>query len=290
VKVDHRFAPDFVLDPSGNPLVLPTVYLSTRDLYNYYLYTRQFQRPPSVILGIPVSEIQQMTWNQDLVLTTVPQASRHYNQITTMVRTFHTRWRGEGSVTFARLKGNVAGVAGYGTTGTEFSAGPFVRPNESINMTGTLPDALQMEGKLWLTAFLTRTLQGGLLFTHTYGERVTPTFRMLGRYVYTWGPNKEELDAIEMHDILGQTIFLEPRGSRHYASRDVVDTHLEWRTPSTLRGMTLTFDVFNLLGSNAVTDVNANVGDGLKSDPTSIYGAPRLRVNPRTLRVGVRFE
>src|SRR5207253_10483562 len=110
--------------------------------------------------------IAKLTWNPDVALTTVPDAWRHYNQVTTMLRTFHPLWRGEASVTVAQLKGNVAGVTGYGTTGTQFSAGPFVRRNEAINMTGALPDALQMEGKLWLTTILPHAMQGGLLFTH----------------------------------------------------------------------------------------------------------------------------
>jgi hypothetical protein len=290
IKVENPYFLNLVLDPDGNGLVLKDLYLSNRDWLDLLAFSRAgLLPPPASLYGVDTAIIAHLAWNPDLVLTTVPQAWRHYNQVTTMVRTFHSRWRGEGSVTFAQLRGNVAGVTGYGTTGTEFSAGPFVRRNEAINMTGTLPDALQMEGKLWLTAFLTRTVQGGLLFTHTYGERVTPTFRILPRYQYTV-PNGEELVAELMKDIFGQTMFIEPRGSRHYASRDVLDTHLEWRPPRAPAGAALSFDIFNLLGSNALTDVNTNIGDGLRTDPTSIYGAPRLRVNPRTLRVGLRFE
>jgi hypothetical protein len=41
---------------------------------------------------------------------------------------------------------------------------------------------------------------------------------------------------------LGQNVFVEPRGSRHYASRDIVDLHLEWRSP---KFAVLTLDLFN---------------------------------------------
>jgi hypothetical protein len=87
--------------------------------------------------------------------------------------------------------------------------------------------------------------------------------------------------------LLGQTLFVEPRGSRHYASRDVVDLHLERRSP---RFAVLTLDLFNALGSNALTNVNSIVGNRIDSDPTSYFMAGRLRVEPRTLRVGLRVD
>src|SRR5439155_5797684 len=95
-----------------------------------------------------------LPWNPDIVLTTIPQARRVYDQLTALVRTVQPWWRAEGSVTAARLRGNVAGVTGYGTTATRFSAGPFVRPNEAINFDGPLPDALELEGQAWLSARL----------------------------------------------------------------------------------------------------------------------------------------
>jgi Carboxypeptidase regulatory-like domain len=285
VTVDHRYIDGVMLDAKGNPLVLPDLYLRNDAWLRMLALDRLTRNPHATIFGYDTAYISHLTWNPAVALTTVPQAWRHYNQLTTTLRTFHPRWRGEGSLTFAQLKGNVAGVTGYGTTGTEFSAGPFVRRNEAINMTGTLPDAMQMEGKLWITALLPHSMQGGLLFTHILGERITPSVELLGRYRYTALGLPVPDDMLK--DILGQTVFVEPRGSRHYASRDVVDTHLEWRMP---RGPVLTFDVFNLGGSNALVDVNTNIGDQDSSDPTSVYGAPRLRVNPRTLRVGLRID
>jgi hypothetical protein len=52
----------------------------------------------------------------------------------------------------------------------------------------------------------------------------------------------------------------------------------------------LTADVFNVLGSNAVVSVKTSIDDQATGDPTSYLGAVRLRVPPRTLRVGVRVE
>ena len=117
-------------------------------------------------------------------------------------------------------------------------------------------------------------------------ERFAPTFNILGRYVYsdfTLQPLPDEL----LKQVLGQTIFIEPRGDRQYASRDIVDLHFEWRTP---RRASVLVDLFNLLGSDALTLINTNIGDQEPTDPTSKFGAARLRVSPRTLRVGLRVD
>ena len=82
-------------------------------------------------------------------------------------------------------------------------------------------------------------------------------------------------------------MFIEPRGSRHFASRDVVDLHLEWRSAKVA---VLTLDLFNALGSNALTSINTKVGNQIDADPTSYFMAARLRVDPRTLRVGIRVD
>jgi hypothetical protein len=207
-----------------------------------------------------------------------------------MLRTFQTTWHGEASLTTTRLRGNVAGVTGSGTSGTEFSAGPFVRPNEAINADGVLPDALEMEGKIWLVGQLPFSMRGGLVYTHTLGERFTPSFQILGRYRYTRAngtPSGEIIPDDALRGVLGQTIFVEPRGSRQYASRDIVDAHLEWHTR---KWPIVTLDIFNVLASSALVLINTNIGDQDPTDPTSLFGAPRLRVAPRTLRAGVRLE
>jgi hypothetical protein len=211
--------------------------------------------------------------------------------VTITLRTVQPQWRAEGSLTGARLRGNVPGVAGFGTTATRFTAGPFVNPNEGVNGYGYLPDALEMEGKVWLTARLPYSLQGGVLYTHTLGERFTPTFELHSRYLYSVNPITAEPPQVVADDVFGngfgQTMLLEPRGSRRYGSRMVVDAHLEWKSP---RRAVLTMDLFNALGENEIVAVKTAVDDQSLSDPTSRFGAARLRVAPRTLRVGLRID
>jgi hypothetical protein len=291
VSVDNRFFNGIVLDANGRPLVLPTVFVSNNDLKTVLgEVLANAKTPPDSILGIPVDYIDKLKWNPDLMLTTLPQARRRYDQLTFMLRTFQTTWHGEASLTTTRLRGNVAGVTGSGTSGTEFSAGPFVRPNEAINADGVLPDALEMEGKIWLVGQLPFSMRGGLVYTHTLGERFTPSFQILGRYRYTRAngtPSGEIIPDDALRGVLGQTIFVEPRGSRQYASRDIVDAHLEWHTR---KWPIVTLDIFNVLASSALVLINTNIGDQDPTDPTSLFGAPRLRVAPRTLRAGVRLE
>jgi len=291
IAVNQRFVNGLVLDANGHPLVLPTLYVANQDLRHALdVITANAKSPPESLLGYSADYIRQLTWNPDLVLTTIPQAKRRYQQITFQLRRFGESWRGEASVTGARLRGNVAGVTGYGTSGSAFSAGQFVRPNEAINASGFLPDALEMEGKVWLTARLPYALRGGLVFTHVLGERFSPSFQILGRYRYAredGTSSGENVPDDALRTVLGQTVLVEPRGSRQYASRDLLDAHLEWHSP---RGPTLTFDLFNVLGSNAIVSINTNIGDQDPNDPTSLFGAPRLRVAPRTLRLGLRIE
>lgn len=286
VYVDNRYVRGAVVDPSGAPLVLQSVYVANIALQQHLMELNSRRQFPDSLFGYSTEYIRSLTWNPDVVLTTVPAARRRYDQVTLMLRVVHPGWRAEGSLTGARLRGNVPGITGYGTTATRFSAGPFVNPNEGINGYGYLPDALQMEGKVWAVARLPWALRGGFVYTHTLGERFTPAFEIHGQYAYRHGPFTPIPDELFRH-AFGQSILLEPRGSRHYASRAVVDAHLEWQSP---RGPVLTADLFNAFGEDEVVLVNTAIETQLATDPTTRFGAPRLRVGPRTLRLGMRIQ
>jgi hypothetical protein len=286
VHVNDQLVLGRTLDANGRPLVLPVVYMSNKDLKGFLLTCVGAFNPscPSSVGGYSLAS--PLPWSPDFVLSTIPGARRSYDQLTVLLRTVQPRWRGEASLTSSRLRGNVAGIAGFGTTGTRFSAGPYAHPNEAINDEGPLPDAQELEGKVWVTARLPYALQGGLVYTHVVGERFTAAFQFAGRYAYTDSVGGL-VPAPVFRSLLGQTVFVEPRGSRHFGSRDVVDVHVERRGPTFA---VLTLDVFNALGSNAVTSVNTIVGNGYDADPTSFFMAPQLRVAPRTLRVGIRVD
>jgi hypothetical protein len=162
-----------------------------------------------------------------------------------------------------------------------------VNPNEGVNGDGDLPGALQLEGKVWATKKVSRSIEGGLVYTHILGERFTPSLEILGRYVYTLDDPFAVMPADLFEDSYGQKIFIEKRGDRHFASRGMVDAHLEWRTP---KRAILTLDLFNVLGANALVDIKTSIDDLGQIDPIERFGAPRRRVAPRTLRIGLRVD
>jgi hypothetical protein len=288
VRVEHRLGFGQILDANGQPLVLPVVYVANDDLAR--TLSEQYPGHPFNLVGVTPEQLAHLTWAPDVVFTAIPNARRRYDQLTLALRTIQTRWRADGSLTFARLRGNVAGVTGYGSAGTLFSAGPFVRPNEATNDWGALPGSLQLEGKVFGTVRLTRTVRAGLVYTHLLGETFTPTFQLDGRYRYVQS-NGSELPDDLFPRVIGQTIFVEPRGSRQYASRSIADAHLEWSgLAQRLHGAVLTADLFNVTDSHAIVEVKTTIDDQAVADPTSRLGAPRLRVPPRTLRLGLRIE
>lgn len=126
-----------------------------------------------------------------------------------------------------------------------------------------------------------------MLYTHILGERFTPGFRIDQRYVYT-DASGNPLPSALFRQVLGQSVFLEERGARQYASRDLLDLHLAWQPRG--RRLALTVDAFNVFGSQAVLEVNTNVGDETPTDPTSFFGVPKQRVSPRAFRLGLRLE
>ena len=293
IKVDHRLAFGVVLDAHGEPLVLDRMYVSNRDLIDAIITLNANLlpgQPPRTFAGYGLADTVGLTFDPQLELSVIDAARRHYRQLTTTVTAFFPGWRAEGSVTAAQLVGNVAGVTGHGVVGDAFTAGPFVRPNEAINFDGPLPDATEFEAKLWLTARLPFRFEGGLLFTHILGERLTPSFIIEGRYSFT--DSAYTLAPTELtRRVIGQQILVEPRGSRHYASRSILDLHLERALPMrSAAHVVLSADLFNALGSRALIRVKTDIDDQAAGEPRSQLGAPRQRVAPRSLRLGVRIQ
>lgn len=287
VSVHHRLVSGTIRDATGKPVEFPYLYVSNKTLQETLQRMNDDLLRPSNIGGIDTSVIRRLTWNPDIALAAIPEARREFDQVTALVRAFYPRWRAEGSVTLARLRGNTPGVTGYGTTATRFTAGPFVNPNEGINAEGLLPGALQLENKAWLTHKLSERIEGGVVITHLLGERFTPAVELLGRYSYRDDKTFLMLPTDLFADSYGQLVLLEKRGDRHFASRTLLDAHLEWKTP---KRAVVTLDIFNALGGRSLVDINTIITDASALDPTEQFGAPRRRMAPRSLRIGLRVE
>lgn len=287
---DQRYGVASIIDANGNLLQLPVVYLSSKDLREVLikLRERRDQPPP----GFSFDTIPSLRWEPDRVFTTIPDARRAFDQGYLAVRTEQPRWNALGSITWTRLVGNVAGVTTSGGIGNGFSAGAWSRPNEAINMEGRLPNASEVEAKLWASAKLRWGIEGGLTVTHVTGERFTPAFEVEGhRYRFRTsllGGRDYEGDLFRL--LNGQQILLEPRGSRGYADRTILDLHVERRFAFWKQSWLFTVDLFNALANAEATMVKTQVDDQFLSDPTTLYGAIRQRVAPRSLRLGSRVE
>jgi hypothetical protein len=278
-----------IYDHNGELLRLPVIWVSNFFL-RQELISRQsglLRRPP--VPGYTFADISRLTFNPDIALTTVPGARRKMNQLTASVRTEQARFSWFGSLSYTNLKGNVAGITGFGTSGADFTAGAGVRPNERVNFEGRLPNVPAFDAKSWVSGQLPFGLTGGAFATLTLGEYFAPTFKITPRFRF-FDLNDQILSDSLFLGVIGQTLLMEERGSRKYPANLNVDLRLEKRITAGKFRAVASGDLFNALGSDAIVQRNLTVNDGTTNDPTSIFGAPRRRVSPMRLQVGLRIE
>ncbi len=278
-----------VLGQDGQPLILPTVWIS-----NFYLRALVLGRGSNPLGGSPVpgytvADAAALTFNPEIALTTVPDARRKMNQLTASVRTEQGHYSWFASASYTNLQGNVAGLTGFGTSGSDFTAGAGVRPNERTNFEGRLPNIPAFDFKSWITGSIPFGLTGGVFAAMTLGEYFAPTFRITPRFAF-FGENGRLLQDSVFLGVIGQTILLEERGARKYPANLNVDIRLEKRITAGKFSGVISGDLFNALGSDAIVQRNLTVNDATTNDPTAVFGAPRRRVAPMRLQVGLRIE
>ena len=168
--VRDRIVQGPIYDHHGANLRLPVVWVSNYFLRAELISRRasMFPRPP--VTGYTFDDIDRLTFNPDIALTTVPGAKRIMNQLTVTVRTEQERFSGFASASYTDLRGNVAGLTGFGTVGTDFTAGPGVRMNERTNFEGRLPNIPAFDAKGYVTGPLPFGLTGGAFVAMTLGE------------------------------------------------------------------------------------------------------------------------
>jgi hypothetical protein len=289
VRVRYRITFGAVPDQGGNDLILPEVWVANSNL-RAVLIARSLGVVPGArrpVPGYSFADINTLTFDPDIVLTTLPDARRRMDQMSLVLRTEHTRWNGLASATATRLRGNVAALTSFTSTATSFTAGPGVRPNERINYEGYLPQYPAFEARTWIGANLIHGLRGGIFSTYSLGEYFAPVFQLSPRFRFQAADGTLLEDEL-FSGVLGQTMLLEERGSRKYQPRFNVDLRLERNF--TLRGFewALTADLLNALASDAIVARNLSINDQVLKDPTSVFGAPRRRVTPLSLQLGAR--
>ena len=255
--------------------------------------------------SVPLPPGTDLTYDPQYEITNPAGAERHFRQFQVNGTLRQGSWLFSGSIAFTRLRGNFSTVSGYDPASlTGFDRlvgrgpGPWVRLNEQTNGYGDLDNASPVEYKLHALGDVGYGFRGGVVLSAVYGDHLTPTFTIQPYAFRYWGhggrllnsglndPQPDTLAAVLFVPMAGQRVNLAPLGSYHYAGHLTLDLHLE--RPVKLAGLewTVQADVFNVMGSRAVTLVNTSLD--ASSDPNSLtkFASPLGRVQPRTLRLG----
>lgn len=269
--------------------------------------------------GMSFADTLGLTWSPDYVLTNAPDARREFDQVQLTFKFERPRWGGSLSAVFTGLEGNLDNVSSYADP-AEYSAGPYVRVNESLNAHGKLPNFADQEGKLSAWGLLPWGLRGGAFWTVQSGDHFSPQFRISGqRSLYGYRANAgpyipcspssgctdtsagvalplKFFSALEGHDV-----FVGPRGEPKMPGRANLDLRLERLFELGRFDLGVTVDLFNVTGSKQVTEVQTMVNHGERfyyffSDVDTPFRrawagtwhkAPLARVSPRVLRLGM---
>ena len=285
------------------PLIVERLAISNEDIIRVRDLLRQgaiFCRnqiciPP----GMSAGELDALQYDPDYVLTTVPEATRRFDQLQLRLEARYRTWWAGASATLTMLKGNfnvVTGPDDYTTGGP----GPWVRLNEQYNYYGALNNQSLFEGQLHVGGLLPAGFRGGAFLSLATGDRVTPILPISGilsEYALSLvdPSNPTIADTVPLHPFLlqsigGNRLFIQPRGSYRYESRASLDLHLERSFPRRRVEVVLALDGFNVLGDRSVIErqIAVNAAAGFFG---SDYGRVQSRVPPRTIRLGagVRF-
>jgi hypothetical protein len=244
--------------------------------------------------GLSYGMLSSLTYNPDIVFTTIPEARRRFQQAQFSLAGNFSKWSGLTSLTITKLKGNTAGVTTLGGVGSIATAGQWVRPNEGIGSYGYLPGYSPAEGKFWVSRKVNEKTDLGITATYLMGEFFRPNYEIeLGRYrlIDSLAVPTDYPDEL-FEGVLGQTIYLEPGRSRNYGDRLSVDLRAERRV--TWRGsrILVTADVFNVLDEREPIQVHTSVNSIVVPGTTATIRLtnPRLRMPPRIFRIGTRVE
>jgi hypothetical protein len=267
-------------DDKDRTFKLPGIWVSNDDiLYDYYEYG-------DVAPGFTPEEIEALNYDQDLVLTSTNEAQRKFQQVQLIAEKGGGTWGLRGSIVWTDLKGNWDSVSGYSDTEGGEGAGGFVRPNEQINWDGRLP--LQPEWELKVDWFgdIYWGFRGGAFLRWFTGNYFTRNFEIRRRgYAYETAGG-ESLPNSLLFSVDRQVLFMDPRGSDEYDSVFRLDLRLERpiRLGKDLE-LLLQLDCFNVTNSDAVVAQKTSVNFQDSTDPTTLYGAPRLRQAPRAFQL-----
>ena len=320
VRVHQGAASGPALPFNGATVYMPEVFIPNDVVLQEMRYCAAHPDACGPPPGMTFADTLGLSWNPDYVLTNAPDAQRTFGQVQLQFKFARPRWGGSISAVFTSLEGNLDNVSSYADP-SEYSPGPYVRVNESINDYGKLPNYSDNELKVSAWGVLPWKLRGGAFWTLRSGDHYAPTFRVSGQNsLYGYRANVEAFYACSPADpeckvdfggqplplsffkaIEGNDVFIGPRGAPQMAGRGSLDLRLErvFELPSFDLGVAL--DVFNVGGSKALTEVQTMVNHGTRSyyffDAIDTpfrrawagtwYQSPLARVSPRRVRLGM---
>jgi outer membrane receptor protein involved in Fe transport len=208
-------------------------------------------------------------------------AYRDYNAFQIVAnKRFSDGWQLLGSYTWSETKGNIdnafginAGGGSAGGHGGLGQNGQYVNPNQNINQ----------DGRNRFDPTHAIKLQG------TYRIPVLNGIYVGGVYRYLTGNAWGRLATIRDLNQGSESVQIEPRGTRRVDALNAVDFRVETTVPIVREQYSfgVFFDIFNL-NNQGVADSNSSRPVQMWSG--SSFGEPRVWVNPRTFRLGVRFQ
>lgn len=262
-----------ILDAGGNPLVLDQVLVSNRDIID------RGWAP-----GLSDEDVANLSFDQNLVLTNVDEAERSMDQIQIKLEGFTDAYSLTASVVWTDLIGNFYSVSGYDDPGGS-GAGAFVDVNESTNFHGNMPNYSEWEVKLRFSTELPWGFNLGAFYRWDSGDFYTPSYTIDRRNHDFIAADGELFSPRHFVDVSGESIYLEDRGSREYEAFSRLDLHLDKEFRFNRSRLQIGFDIFNLFNDDAAIRVNDDVNEQDINNPTTLFGAVRVRQAPRTVRL-----
>ena len=280
-----------VLDANGQPLTFPVLYVRADDLRRRLVFGTQFSNQ---IPGYSQADTLTMpsTYVQDLVITPVDDARRHFQQVQLGVTGEFATWSFTATAARTQLDGNVFSVNGYFNPDGQDN-GPFVEPNRALNYDGPLDNYSPWDLKARATGQLPWRFEGGAFFTMRTGDRWTPTYTLAREPNYRVRSAQGEeitLSRELLTGVSGQQVFTESRGSRQLPAQVSLDLRLQRAIPVRGSELLLGFELFNVFNGQSASEVKTSLNNQIADDHTSLAGAVRLRQQPLTLRMSTQFR
>lgn len=279
LKTNYTWYPNVTaFEPNGNVVKLPGVYVSNENIIGEY------EEFGDIAPGFTEEEILALTYDQDLVLTTAEDARRVFDQVQLVARKGGGTWGLQASLVWTDIEGNWDSISGYSDTEGGEGAGGFVRPNEQINWYGRPSGWNEWELKLDWTGDIYWGFRGGAFFRYYSGEYRTPSYSIGTRRGYSYETEDGEfLSRFYLLGVSGQNVYLEQKGSDQFDAYMRLDLRLERPVPLGDRlQLLLSLDCYNVLNGDEVVSVKTDVNNEDPEIPTTLYGSPRLRQQPRS--------